>query len=1183
MLFTPSRPKGRASLLSTIALTALVASFVGAGPASPASAATTLHATDLQTNGRDDPLGIPGSPPTFGWTLDSTERGVTQSAYELQVTRDGNPVWSSGKVESSDQSDLVYSGPALESSTEYAWRVMVWDGKGAASEWSTPATFETGLLQASDWNGSSWVGKTAPFANWTDYTTTLDFTMNNAAFGVFLRSAGPGNAYMWQLNVGTSPDSVPMLVPHVRVNGNYSSLTGVDLRNFGFTRSGLVSGSHKLTFKATGTTIETSLDGKVVDTRTVTQFASGGVGVRTFGGESVTVRGLSVVKSDGTSLAAPDFAAGNPLNAGTYANNAVTVTGTTDAMLRTPETNSPLLRTTFETDKSKTIESARAYGSAHGVYELFLNGKKVGDQELAPGYTEYAKRIQSQTYDVTDLVASGKNGFGAAVGDGWWAGKVGLDGKYQYGTDLSVVARLKVVYTDGTEQWVNTDPSWKWAPGPYVASDLQLGETYDARFEQKDWSTANFDASAWSTVREMPSDTAKLSPQPDEPVRETQVLSTVAVTTPEAGATVYDLGQNMVGVARVTMTGKAGQTVRLRHAEVLNPNGTLYTANLRAAVSTDYYTFAADGTVTYEPSFTQHGFRYVELTGLDQAPAAAAVSGVVWGSDLTRTGTLETSSTMLNKLLSNVSWGARGNFLSIPTDTPARDERLGWTGDISIFAPSASYMFDMRSFLGKWMLDVRDEQKPDGQIPAVVPSTNGAFGDSGPGWQEAVVTVPYALYRAYGDVSQVKANWPNMLKFYDFAASRIGQDNLGAYASTFFTNDDWLSLEDTRFASNDTKTTALWADCVQKLAEMATAIGDPRAAELTARYAQIKKDFVAAYVSSDGTVSGGTQTAYALTLGMGLVDDAALRAKVGAKFVAKLALTDNHLTTGFIGTPYLLPAMSAIGRDDLAYKMLLKDTFPSWGYEISKGATTVWERWDSIKADGSFGDVGMNSFNHYAYGAVVDWMHQHIGGIRINEPGYKSSIIEPTPGGSLTNADAEIETVYGLLSSSWKTTSTGLAVDVTIPVNTTSQVVIPTGASQVVLEGGAPVAGVAGVRKVEADSARGVTLVTVGSGSYSFSLANASPIKVQFSAEARCIAGKVQLVIKATNNGDTAASLAMTSTYGAKNVTLAAGASTSAIFAARSKSVPAGEAKVAVTQGSATGTVTAAYAAKSCG
>ncbi|MFI6520316.1 family 78 glycoside hydrolase catalytic domain [Spirillospora sp. NPDC050679] len=1049
----------------------------------PPAGAATVTVGGLTTNGRVNPLGIAGGGPVFGWISTSARRGVTQTAYQIKVGTEpgrGN-VWVSAMVKDSAQVNVAYAGPALAPGTRYFWQVQVWDEQGKGSEWSAPAWFETGLLSAADWGPAAWIGRPAPsYTGWNDYSVTMDFRLDSVAFGTFLRAQSPGNAYMWQINAGADGSAVPSLVPHVLVNGKYTVLGSVDLRPFGFTRAELLDGTHKVTYEVAGGTVRTVLDGVAVDTRSVSHFTHGLAGVRTHGSESVTVGSLKIVKPDGTVLAQPDFSA-NPFRGGTLSGGKVTVSGTVDAFVNDPESYGPLLRTGFSTAPGKTVASARVYASAHGVYELSLNGRKVGDQFLAPGYTEYAKRVQSQTYDVTDLVRAGANGFGAKLGDGWWAGKIGLAGKGQYGTDLAVVARLKITYNDRSVQWVDTGSDWKWAPGPYAATDNQLGETYDARAERPGWDLPGFDAAGWRPVVVRASDTAKLSPQPDEPVRQTEVLDTVAVTRPGAGVTVYDLGQNMVGVPRVRITGKKGQTARLRHAEVLNRDGTLYTANLRAASATDHYTFAADGTVTYQPTFTQHGFRYIEVTGLDTPPAAGDVKGVVLGSDLPRTGTLTTSDTMLNKLLSNVAWGARGNFLSIPTDTPARDERLGWTGDISIFAPTANYLSDTRAFLGKWMTDVRDEQKGSGSIPAVVPSTNGAFDASGVGWDDAVITVPYAVWKAYGDTRILQDNYAAMSKFFAYAKASAGADNLETGRLTFFTG-DWLHLDDP--SDQGVLGTAIWAQDVRMMAEAAGALGKTaEAAEYADLYQRIRSAFTKAYVAEDGTVLGNSQTGYALALGKDLITDPALKAKAGKKFVAKLARTDNHLRTGFIGTPWLLPALSAIGRDDLAYTLLRKEDYPSWGYEIKKGATTIWERWNSIQPDGSFGPVDMNSFNHYAYGAVADWMHQNIGGIRPETAGYRTSVVEPRLGGGLTSGEGRLQTVYGLLSNSWKTDGDRLAMNVTVPVNTTAKVVVPSGA---VKESGKSLETADGVISAAYDADRKATVVTVGSGTYAF-------------------------------------------------------------------------------------------------
>jgi alpha-L-rhamnosidase len=886
-----------------------VTSAGGAGGAVPA-----LGSDGLTTNGRTDPLGIPGEAPVFGWKSTASRRGVKQTAYEIQVgsSPGESNVWSPGRLTSDQQVNVAFAGPALASATRYYWRVRVWDELDAVGAWSPEAWFETGLLSAADWGTAAWIGM-------------------------------PANTQ-----------------------------------------------GHR-----------------------------------------------------------------------------------------------PLLRTEFTTADGKRVGSARIYAAAHGVYQLSLNGNKVGDQFLAPGCTEYAVRIQSQTYDVTSLVEEGVNGFGAALGDGWWAGRIGLEGKGQYGTDLALVAQLRITYTDGTVQWVESDGEWTWSGGPFVATDNQLGETYDASYERPGWDTAGFDDSAWQPVAVRSSDTAKLAPQPDEPVRQTDLLQTVQVTQPGAGVSIYDLGQNMVGIPRVRMTGRAGETAQLRHAEVLNPDGTMYTANLRAAVATDYYTFAEDGTITYQPTFTQHGFRYIEVSGLATAPSAEDVNGVVLGSDLPRTGTLETSNAMLNQLVSNISWGARSNFLSIPTDTPARDERLGWTGDISIFSQTASYLSDMRAFLGKWMIDVRDEQKPNGGVPAVVPSANDMFNMSAIGWEDAIIAVPYSLWRGYRDAQVVEDNYAAMTKFFSYARASAGTDHLEPGRTDFFTG-DWLHLEDP--SDQGVLGTAIWAHDVRMMAEMAAALGHvDEAAEYSELYQDVREAFTEAYVAADGTVLGNSQTGYALALGMRLITDPELERMAGEKFVAKLAQTDNHLTTGFIGTPWLLPALTHVGRDDLAYTMLLKDSYPSWGYEIKNGATTLWERWNSIQPDGSFGPVDMNSFNHYAYGAVGDWMFQNIGGIQPAEAGYRTSIIQPRLGGGLTSAEGTLRTVYGSLSSSWQLAPDGrLTLSVTVPVNTTAEVRMPSDSPSQVTESGLSLDSTSGIESITYDHAESMTVVIVGSGTYTF-------------------------------------------------------------------------------------------------
>ena len=751
----------------------------------------------------------------------------------------------------------------------------------------------------------------------------------------------------------------------------------------------------------------------------------------------------------------------------------------------------PLLRREFNVPCPVT--RARLYASALGLYQLSFNGHRVGDQFLAPGWTDYHQRIQSQTYDVTTLVQTGTNVLGAALGDGWYRGQVGLGWTKVYGDELAFIARLRLTYVDGSEAWFDTDANWRQSTGPRMIADLQNGEHHDARLEQPGWDAPGFNASAWPHVSLLgAAPRGRLVPQPDEPVRAVATLGARSRTEPAPGEYVYDLGQNLVGVARVRLNGRTGQTIHLRHAEELQRTGPqigrLYTDNLRKARATDTYTFARDGMVTFQPVFTQHGFRYLEITGADTPPAITDVEAVVLSSDLPAIGDLRTDHAMLNQLVSNIRWGQRGNFLSIPTDTPARDERLGWTGDINVFAPAAARFADTRAFLSKWMTDVRDAQKPDGNLPAVVPQPRREFDSTGVGWPDAIITVPHSVWRATGDLRIVRENWAAMRAFLGFvhASATADGDLLEQGRSNWFSG-DWLSLEKVdRLQEHQVIATAYFAENTRLMAELARALGESGlAAEWTALVPRIRAAFVAAYVDADGAVYTGTQTAYALALGMDMIDDPAARQRVAARFVAKLAADDYHLRTGFLGTPWLLPALSRIGRDDLAMRLLLNDTYPSWGFPISLGATTMWERWNSVQPNLEFGPVDMNSFNHYAYGAVGDWMFQKLGGLHALEPGYKKSLIAPlldqprVPG-----AVGTLRTPYGLLACDWRATDDQLTVAVEVPVNTNAEIHLPTLDPDTVLEGDSAARSAPGVTASTFHGGR--LILTVGSGRYLF-------------------------------------------------------------------------------------------------
>ena len=1056
------------------------ASVVSNPPTSAVAAssqATGVAVGALQTNSAVDPIGIPLTAPRLSWQLTSSSRGTVQSGYQVRVaTGEGGlsspDVWDSGKVESDASVEVPYDGPDLEGATAYAWQVRVWDGAGQGSDWSAPASFETALASVDDWADAEWIGADASIpAAWTDYTMTFHASKISGSLGVYFRGRDSGNADMWQLS-----QSERALRPHVKTNGNYSVLAATPFpAGFDF------AAEHEYSITVDGAKIVTTVDGAVLDTRMVTAHTAPGiVGFRTSGAETGTVSDLKVTSKAGDVLLDTTFPSGDrTFTAGTVQGGKLIVAGNTDAWYAFGS-DVPVLRTEFDVEKE--VESARIYAAARGVYELQLNGEPVGDQELAPGWTDYNTRIQYQSYDVTDQLEGGDNAFGAEIAGGWYAGNVAMFGDSIYGSDTSLIAQLRIRYTDGSEEVVATDDGWRTTNGPTTSADLLDGEAYDARRAAAlgAWSEPGYDDDEWTAAVQRPTATSKLEPQTAPPVRVTEELDATALPSPADGVHVYDLGQNMVGHARVKLSGGAGQTVRIRVAEVLNPDGTLYTANFRSAKATDYYTFATDGAATWEPKFTFHGFRYVEITGVDEAPSADAITGVVVGTDNTSTASLETSSALVNQLQSNIVWGQRGNFLSIPTDTPARDERMGWTGDINVFSNTANYNMDSQLFLTKWLQDLRDTQNAEGSFPGVAPVIPGRFdgGYGRAGWADAGVHVPYSIWRAYGDTRVILDSYDSMKRYVDYLdASANGHiRDFGGY-------NDWLNLDDDTPAT--VIDTAFLAKGTREFAAMAEAVGrDDDAQAYLERYEAIKAAYGAAFVSADGTVRGDSQTAYILTIMNDLIP-AGLEDEVASQFVETLERRNNHLSTGFLGVDGLLPALTAIGRTDIAYKLLQNTDYPSWGYEIGKGATTIWERWNSIMPDGSFGPVEMNSFNHYAYGAVGEWMYGTMAGVSALEPGFHKVLIAPEAGAGIDSSDFSLDTPYGTVTSSWKTSASGvMKLDVTVPANTSAEIRIPTSSRWAITEGGKPVDSVPGIEF--SSFADGVAVFTVGSGEYAF-------------------------------------------------------------------------------------------------
>ena len=914
----------RSARISILALPVLLmtshASVISVQPQAP------VALSNLRCEYKVNPLGIDVLRPRLSWQITAEVRGVVQTAYHVRVAASeaelaSDPIWDTGRIESDQSIHVVYEGPSLESGQRYYWQVRVWDGDGSISDWSTPAFWEMGLLDASDWQ-ASWIG--------------------------------PG----WDEDV-TVPQPVPMLRKTFAVDGN--------------------------------------------------------------------------------------------------------------------------------------VQSARAYVSALGLYEVELNGRKVGDEVFTPGWTSYDTRIQYQTYDVTDLLQQGENAVGAMLGDGWYRGHMTWSmSRNTYGEDLALLLQLQITYTDGRKQTVSSDASWKAATGPIRRSDLYNGEHYDARLEKPGWSAASYDDSEWTGTRLIEHGKDVLIAPAGPPVRKVEEIKPIAVLSTPAGETVFDMGQNMVGWVRLKVNGNAGSTVTLRHAEVLDKDGNFYTDNLRAAEQTVRYTLKGGGEEAYEPRFTFMGFRYVAVDGLSGEPSLEDLTGIVVHSDMTPTGSFETSNPLINQLQHNIVWGQKGNFLDVPTDCPQRDERLGWTGDAQVFARTAAFNMDVAGFFTKWLGDLAADQLPNGSIPFVIPDVLTRGSDTGggaTGWADAGIVVPWTLYLVYGDTRILETQYESMKAWISYMRSRAGDDLIWDGDFHF---GDWLAyatnLSDYPGATTDKDliATAYFAYSTSLVQRIASILGEEDDAT---RYAGLAGDVIAAFrrefITANGRVGSNTQTAYALALSFGLMPEGQ-EAQAAERLVRDVRSFRNHLTTGFLGTPLLSHSLSDHRHLDVAYDLLNQVTYPSWLYPITRGATTIWERWDGIKPDSSFQDAGMNSFNHYAYGAIGEWLYRVVAGLEIDpdESGYKHVIIQPQPGGGLTSARAELNTMYGPTVSAWEIEDGHVQLEATVPPNTHATVRLPGATLAQVTESGQALSADGGITRFYQDE--GAVIVEVGSGRYRF-------------------------------------------------------------------------------------------------
>lgn len=695
-----------------------------------------------------------------------------------------------------------------------------------------------------------------------------------------------------------------------------------------------------------------------------------------------------------------------------------------------------------EFEAGENLISARLYATAHGLYEPYVNGGRVGDHKLAPGWTDYRDRLMYQTFDITDRIRVGRNAVGSILGEGWWSGFYGSDRRqqgYHWGHFPEVWMQVLLEYANGRTEVIGTDSSWRYAYGPILYSDLLMGEYVDARLDLGDWSAPGFDASSWTPAVVRDGDLHALVGMSDEPIRVMEELPAQSVRE-VGGSWIVDFGQNLSGLVRFDFTESAGTTIRIRYGELLDEDGALYTENLRTAEATDVYVCAGEGPERFEPTFTSHGFRFAELTGLSSAPPLSSMTAITLRNDIPWSGTLLTSDDQVNQLERNIRWGQRGNFVAVPTDCPQRDERLGWTADAQVFFPTAAYNADVLSFFSRWMRDVRFGQTADGSFPDVAPKIT-ILTEGAPAWGDAGVIIPWELYLAYGDKRILAESWDSVHRWIDFLAEnnpdliwrrRVGK-NYG----------DWLQIDCE--TPRDVLATAYFAHSTDLVAQIARVLDKPADAAGYASLAErIRLAFAEHFAGPDLKIEGDTQTVYLLALAFDLFPEPA-RATLADHLVRTIVDHDTSLTTGFVGVPLLCPVLTKIGRSDLAYALLQRRDYPSWQYSIRHGATTIWERWDGWTEERGFQAPKMNSFNHYALGSVGEWMYRTMGGIdqERGSAAFRETVIAPVPGGGLSWVKAAYDTPLGRIASDWQFEDGRFTLSVSIPPGSGARVVLP--------------------------------------------------------------------------------------------------------------------------------------------
>ena len=1040
--------------------------------------------TRLTTEYMDRPMGIDVKQPVFGWQMQSDRYGAAQTAYRIVTAtskenlENGTYTYDSGTVNSPASVCIKYNGPELAPCTRYYWQVLVTDERGKVHE-SPASWFETGLMGGL-WGNAMWIASNkmqlSPYR--FDYAIEYDVETAKPGPAKFIFGAPQEDCYVFVML--DTRDSAKVMLGNALYNKETVQHT-LNVSNIIPPADATKKHHIRLEVRGGGNyDVKVSLDGRVISQGNQTSIncmrdSIGRPQARLFSIGYRQPQGFDAVFSNIKLL---NYKWDNlVLNSDPKTYNAK---GDDKAVLWMPSSdiNAPIMRKNVNV--AKAVKRARLYATARGTYWFYINGQRVGDGYLNPGWTDFRHRIMYNTYDVTQMLRQGNNALGIELGHGWfcddfgWAGAMWGD---QYGYKPSALAMIKVEYTDGTNETFVTDNTWKvYNGGPLYVNNLYHGVIYDAQREVDGWKEPGFNDAAWEKVAILPPPPASTEIQGYVGLEiKNNITLTAKKMTRIGNRFIYDMGQNFAGVPRLkNMKGRKGQTITIHFAEMLYPEtvpenprapltrehyernkGQMYMDNYRSAISTDYYTFkgAPEGE-TFEPPFAQHGYRYVSIDGLDSPLPLEDVEGIVLESIGEQISRYETSNADINQLFNNIVWGQRGNFLAVPTDCPQRDERLGWTGDANVFCRTSTYNMMTGPFFNRWFYTLRDQKSDNGDVGGYYPSLGGTKEgaprsgfERGCGWSDVTVTVPWEMYQQYGDLEFVKRHYGAMKDFMKFLESQA-KDYI--YPDAFYWG-DWLAPMPTNISM---LSTAYFGYDARLMREMAKALGKTDDAVYYDKlYRNISRAFCNYFFDSEGyTIEGNhegtprmdTQTSYLLPLAfLELPED--LQQKAVKHLLEAIERSNYHLQTGFLGTPLLCNVLSNFGHNDIAYKLYTQTEYPSWLFPVKQGATTMWERWNSYTIKEGFGEVSMNSFNHYAYGAIEEWIMSHNLGIQRDEnrPGYKHILMQPKIDDTFSFVKGGFRSVYGDIASAWEIKPSGTEIEFTIPANTTATFTLP--------------------------------------------------------------------------------------------------------------------------------------------